>query len=306
MAIIDEDLSKIDKIGYVQAKRPEQMPILLDLYHDGRHYRYELLTANLREAYRGKRGPDRVEHTHAVYHIVLYVGGNGLMSCGGRRYAVGQGKVVLTSPGMAHAFTPPGGEVCYHALTFALKSEGGRSLAVGFSELLAMYMGRDVRIPMISEPDTETFAILKDGIEDNVQRLQCQPVDWLAHENGMIRIFECLCQMGVVANQSDRLVARAKRMLDARFAEHGLTLAALAAELHTVPEHLCRMFRQEHGISPVRYRNQLRTQAARALLRNTHLPCKAIADRLGYSDLYTFSKAYRRAAGRAPSCERQG
>ena len=280
------------------------MPTLLDVYREGRNFRYELLTANLHESYVGKQGPEGREHAHAVYHVVLYVGGRGAVSCAGRLHAVEKGSLVLVSPGMPHSFTPPGGEVCYHALTFALAS-GSRRLAIGFDELLGAVLGRPTRLSAVCMPDAQTWSALKREMEANVRRLLGRSADWLAHEKSMIRIFERLAALGEgPSNRSERLAERAKRVLEARFGERGFSLTALAEELHTAPEHLCRVFRREQGMTPVRYRNELRIRAARELLRNTYLPCKAIAERLGYSDVYAFSKAYRREAGCSPSSER--
>ncbi len=74
---------------------------------------------------------------------------------------------------------------------------------------------------------------------------------------------------------------------------------------------LCeRRFRQvflEHtGMQPKRYHEALRIGMAEELLSNTPLSVGAIAERLGYSSPFHFSKAFRAARGVPPSAFRAG
>lgn len=300
---VDKVLSLIDEVRYTQAQRPEDMPSFLDIHHEGRTYHYELLVATLCERNRSSRMPT-AEHAHPVFHIVLYVGGQGYMQIANRPHPVRSGTLAVVAPNLSHAFSPSGGAVAYHALTFALKA-GGNNLDWDTDRLLTHYLGKPISLPALTHPDTSAFALLRHRIETLVQALQNQPIDWLQHQQHMIALLTLIGNLGAVTTPSPGLTEQAQALLDARFADSSLTLQSLAHALHTTPEHLCRQFRRQTGSSPIQYRNQLRTQAARALLRNTNLPCKAIADRLGYSDLYTFSKAYRRAAGHPPIEERK-
>ncbi len=299
---IDEGLSLIDSVSYAQAQRPEGMPSFLDIGRDGRVYRYELLVANLRERYQSSRMPV-VQHAHPVFHIVLYVEGRGFLRIEDQLHPVEGGMLVVIPPGLPHAFTPPGGQVVYHALTFALKDEE-QSLDLDAGSLLSHYNGKPVVLSALTRPDAATFALLRRRMELLVNALQSQPIDWLLHQQHMIALLALLGSLGTTDAPAPGMAEQAQALLDARFADSSLTLQSLAAEMNTTPEHLCRQFRQQIGSSPIQYRNRLRIQAASALLRNTNLPCKAIADRLGYSDLYTFSKAYRRATGHSPINER--
>jgi len=302
MEKVDKELSLIDSVRYTQAQAPADMPAFLDISDGGRVYHYELLIANLCERNQSTRMPT-VEHIHPVYHIVLYTSGNGYMQIANRLHPVKQGTLAVIAPGISHAFSPSGGCVSYHALTFALKN-GTDSLAWDTDRLLAHYLGKPINLQPLTHPDVSGFALLRRRIESLVSALQNQPIDWLQHQLNMISLLRLIGDLGTATTPLPGLVEQTQVLLDARFADPSLTLQSLAAELHTTPEHLCRQFRRQTGSSPIQYRNRLRIQAARALLRNTNLPCKAIADRLGYSDLYTFSKAYRRAAGHSPVQER--
>jgi len=77
----------------------------------------------------------------------------------------------------------------------------------------------------------------------------------------------------------------------------GLTIAAEAC---MSPEHFGRSFRREAGIPPIAYQLRLRINAACVLLRSSQLLCKEIAARVGFGNVYAFSKAFKQAIGVSP------
>jgi iron complex transport system substrate-binding protein len=81
--------------------------------------------------------------------------------------------------------------------------------------------------------------------------------------------------------------------------------AALAAELGMGETTLRRRFRKATGTSPHGYVLQCRLAEARRLLGETDLPVKSIAERLGYRDVYFFSRQFRQLAGVPPTVYRQ-
>ncbi len=68
---------------------------------------------------------------------------------------------------------------------------------------------------------------------------------------------------------------------------------------------LRRRFRAATGTSPHAYLLQRRTEEAKRLLGETDLPVKAIATRLGYADVYFFSRQFRQLAGVPPAAYRK-
>jgi AraC-like DNA-binding protein len=79
-----------------------------------------------------------------------------------------------------------------------------------------------------------------------------------------------------------------------------LNYAALAREAGCSLTVLRRRFKAATGATMHSYVVQSRIAAARALLAETDLPIKAIADRLGYNNVYFFSRQFRAQAGVAP------
>jgi AraC-like DNA-binding protein len=65
--------------------------------------------------------------------------------------------------------------------------------------------------------------------------------------------------------------------------------------------HFTRTFHQAQGMSPHAYIQHLKLTEARELLLNSGMSIKEIAASLGYSDPYTFSRAFKRKYGHTPS-----
>lgn len=79
-----------------------------------------------------------------------------------------------------------------------------------------------------------------------------------------------------------------------------LRLEDLARLVHVSPQHLCRLFRRSLGESPMQCVQLLRIELAGSLLERTGSTVAQIADELGYSSPYHFSRSFKQAYGMAP------
>jgi AraC-like DNA-binding protein/mannose-6-phosphate isomerase-like protein (cupin superfamily) len=76
---------------------------------------------------------------------------------------------------------------------------------------------------------------------------------------------------------------------------------ALAQHLGTSESHLRARFRREAGISLGRYLRETRVREAAMLLREQGVSVKAAAERMGFNDIYAFSRAFKHVVGVPPS-----
>jgi len=75
----------------------------------------------------------------------------------------------------------------------------------------------------------------------------------------------------------------------------------LAARAGYSPDHFTRLFRTVMNTSPKHYQVEARITQARELLLNTHLKVAAIAELLGYRNIYFFSRQFRQKTSQTPS-----
>ena len=99
-------------------------------------------------------------------------------------------------------------------------------------------------------------------------------------------------------------VIQAKAFIDANL-ESGIKLADVADHVGCSLAHLSRTFRRCVGQPPGDYLVGRRMDLAKALLDTSDEPIKSIAQRLGYSDAYAFSHAFKSRVGQAPSAWRE-
>ncbi|MFE5035975.1 helix-turn-helix domain-containing protein [Streptomyces sp. NPDC056683] len=83
-----------------------------------------------------------------------------------------------------------------------------------------------------------------------------------------------------------------------------MSVASLAATVGVSNNHLTRLFREQLGTTVVAHVRNRRMSRAHHLLTRTALPVKAVATMVGFRDLQSFNKAFRREYGVAPRSAR--
>ena len=66
-------------------------------------------------------------------------------------------------------------------------------------------------------------------------------------------------------------------------------------------DYLNRVFKSVMNISIMKYRNVVRINAAKEMLKTSDLSITQIANDVGFSDIYYFSRAFKKQEGIAPS-----
>ncbi len=97
----------------------------------------------------------------------------------------------------------------------------------------------------------------------------------------------------------EREMKRVTAFIDRHYAEN-LTIARLAAHIHTSPSNLHRQFQRIMGITPSDYLTTIRLNAARQLLETTDRLITDIAQSVGFYDHSHFTKAFKKARSLTP------
>jgi len=102
-----------------------------------------------------------------------------------------------------------------------------------------------------------------------------------------------------IAEASERVVKRAIQFLTLQFAQP-ISISRLAGLLGYHRTHLCKLFKQSTGMSPMQYLLQIRMQRAELLL-GTSMPIEQIASSVGFGDPLYFSRKFRSWSGQSPT-----
>lgn len=82
-------------------------------------------------------------------------------------------------------------------------------------------------------------------------------------------------------------------------------LEEMRAQCRYSKDHLIRLFRQHHGVTPGEFLIRARTDTARGLLAVSSLSVKQIASQLRYADAFAFSRQFKARVGLSPSAFRE-
>lgn len=99
----------------------------------------------------------------------------------------------------------------------------------------------------------------------------------------------------------ESLVEEAVEYIDAHYTRCDISLTLLSQNLLVSPSYLSSIFKKIKGISIRQYITQLRMEKAKELFANQSLTLTEIAERVGYHDLFYFSKVFKRYFGVSPS-----
>jgi transcriptional regulator GlxA family with amidase domain len=100
-------------------------------------------------------------------------------------------------------------------------------------------------------------------------------------------------------SHADELVARAQRYME-KSLRQGFNLGELARHLAVSERTLNRRFKRALGEAPLHYLQSLRVDVAKRLLETHGLTVDAVGERVGYGDLSTFRRLFKRETGLSP------
>lgn len=89
--------------------------------------------------------------------------------------------------------------------------------------------------------------------------------------------------------------------LEEHYNDPTLTNADLAEKAFISDVYFRKIFKQKFGVSPKQFILMQRVEKAKELLRDEHLSVSAIAEAVGYTSVYHFSRSFKKITGYSPS-----
>lgn len=133
----------------------------------------------------------------------------------------------------------------------------------------------------------------------------------LGASEGMRLVTDLLVELTLSAEQREqqtprRRTADAAAQLVLQHIQRPWTVTDLADEVGVSREHLTRLFKQQFGMAPHHYVQQMKIREACQRLRLTQMPIKQIVNDLGFGGRATFLRSFRRLTGTSPQEYRRG
>lgn len=251
---------------------------------------------------RGGRGvvPARPLRVYGSYAVMCVLRGDGeYVDANGLRHRLRPGSVVTVFPELAHSYGPPRGRhwdeiyLTFDGPSFDLWRETG----------LLSPTRPVARPPRSGEWPERLRALIGEIAATRPQALLPTRVAQMQRFLGLLGELLPDAAAGEPESRPDWL-ARACALLET---DLGLSvdLADAAAEAGMRYETFRKRFQRAMGVSPARYRMQKRLQAAQELLRySPQMTNRQVADALGFSDEFHFSRRFARTVGQTPSAFR--
>jgi AraC-like DNA-binding protein len=251
-------------------------------------------------------------HTHKVYHICLYRTGRGRFLLNKTLHACQRGTLVMTSPGDDHNFAPETDTgMATFEFTFSVVTESGSSpLTLPVHALVSDLAGVNL-LPALgpSRLDNGQTRRLERICDCLLNRLLTRDAFWRFDvERLLLDMFGFLAREAHAVSDTaptgyDSL-ARAREVIETRSHEP-LRIADLARLAGLSSGHFSRVFKHRYGVTPIALQLALRVRAAKTLLRSGTMPVGEIAWRVGFADIYAFSRAFTRRIGVSPRAYRE-
>lgn len=240
--------------------------------------------------------PDKAYHIvrekSDLYCLEYVIAGRGCVQCAGQRFFPQAGDVYLLPPGVRHDYRALPEEP-FEKIWMNIRGSLCDSL-YGEYRLAGRYHFQACPI----YPLFRSFLSLCEEDRGDGRRI-AQRGALLVHA-----IFSALAEHGAAGAAPERTYARqARDYIDLHVTEN-LRLRTVAAAIGISPSQMNRSFVRAYGVTPYRYFLSRRIDLACALLRNTGLQVREIADQLHFADEHYFSSLFREKTGDSPRAYR--
>ncbi len=220
-------------------------------------------------------------HHHPFWQVELVISGKQLVGFGREALPLDEGNMVLIPTDCGHRFDYPHPETETCSVKFSVRGMEGTPT------------------PAVVSPGPESDEI-RDALLALLTREEPVP-------ERSVRIVEHLlaalvelqyCPEGEERAETE-LVRAVRQYLDVQ-GGGPVTVADVARETGYSRSRLSELFHDQAGVTLKRYIDEHRAEAAEALLRYSDFNSSRIADTMGFPDLFTFSRFFKRMTGESP------
>ena len=240
-----------------------------------------------------------IQHSHDFCEILYVAGGAGEAILEGKKFRLAPGDLVVVNPG-------------------TLPEEGADAKAPLRLIFLAI---RDFAVPGLPAGclSQEKYRVLSCGeyrykmdiyLRELLQETSSQIEFYQEISQGLVSALLVLVMRLIRINPEDEAALsqecqKIKEYLDQNFTSP-ITLDSLSETVYISKHYLSHLFKEQTGVSPIKYLTSKRMEKACELLSETELPVSEVSKAVGYENPLYFSQVFKRIYGISPVKYRMG
>lgn len=240
-----------------------------------------------------------IQHSHDFCEILYVAGGAGEAILEGKKFRLAPGDLVVVNPGTLHEE----------------RSDAKAPLRLIFLAI------RDFAVPGLPAGclSQEKYRVLSCGeyrykmdiyLRELLQETSSQIEFYQEISQGLVSALLVLVMRLIRINPEDEAALsqecqKIKEYLDQNFTSP-ITLDSLSETVYISKHYLSHLFKEQTGVSPIKYLTSKRMEKACELLSETERPVSEVSKAVGYENPLYFSQVFKRIYGISPVKYRMG
>lgn len=229
--------------------------------------------------------PIKWKHKQLGYTLHYVLRGSGTLFLGDRQFHITEKQLFFLPPNEEHMYYPDDDDKWKYIWFFF----SGNKAALFGEE-----MGFSLDSPVRGAKDSER-------IEAALTQMMSDAENGTINQHSAKAAFYTLVGSLSAPESGEQLAkscaAEAAQFLENNFVRSDFTVETLCSLLYVSHSALCKVFREEYGITPMKYLIQLRMTHASKLLSESDISVKDIAKLSGYKDDVHFMKTFKKYHG---------
>lgn len=244
------------------------------------------------------------------YELIYIADGEFILNYNETDYRCIKGQFILLRPGISHSFYVTDTDLSQPHIHFDITHmSDSRQVPVCFKDLsdLGDKDRKQIREDIFPKDLLDPFVVFSDcqAALEIFYAIVNQPKPYSLTQKGLlIRLIDMLIKDNfpdMLADKTEDVYSAEEQVKDYPDAFQGIAsnLDDIAKQFNYSKCHLAHRFKERYGISLIAYRNNRRMQLAKTMLETRSVT--TVAEKLGFSSIYVFSRAFKNFFGISPS-----
>lgn len=244
-------------------------------------------------------------HDHAFLELMYVLSGKAIHTIAGETTTVEKGDYYVIDYRTAHSYRSVGREpfVVFNCLFLPAFIDPALAETHSFNGVLQHYLIRMSRAASHAPRPIYRFrdegGAVKELLLRMTEEIEEKAVGYLEVLRAQLITLIILSLRSSAFGEKETPVTVACKYISDHYGER-ITLSEIAARANYSAPHFCKLFKEETGMSFLRYVEQIRATEACRLLANTKEKITCVAEMVGYRDMSAFHGMFRRTMGMTP------